>query len=72
MPEIYYTGGTAQKNISSKDIIKEISNSIFVESRAKALGIIIGEARRNDTIIIMGARDNTLTDFAKEIIKCLS
>lgn len=73
MPEIFYRGGTASKDISSKDLIdciaKEIPNSFFIPSRNEITEEILKKIKKDDIVIIMGARDNTLTDFAGTIAK---
>ncbi|TAN45508.1 MAG: hypothetical protein EPN22_02445 [Nitrospirae bacterium] len=63
---IYYAGGTARKDISSEDL------ALGVRARAKsaeALGRdeVLQEARKHDCYVVLGARDETLSDFAKEL-----
>lgn len=76
MPEIFYAGGSASKNISSADIIKEIykngKNAFFVENRDNIIPILKKEIRTGDCILVMGARDNTLAEFCKKILQSLS
>lgn len=71
MPEIYYAGGTVNKDISSNDIVKEVKktgiNALFFEKRESIIPFISENARKNDIITVMGARDNSLNIFAKEI-----
>lgn len=73
MPEIFYQGGTASKDISSADLINEIAktvpNSFFIDSRDQIKESIIKNLKRGDTIIVMGARDNSLTTFCLDIAK---
>lgn len=75
MPEIFYRGGTASKDISSADLIKKISknipNSYFIPSRDEIKASISKNLKKGDTILIMGARDNTLTTFCQEIADML-
>jgi UDP-N-acetylmuramate--alanine ligase len=72
MPEIYYAGGTASKDISSSDLVKPIArNGIsaeFVSERAEIGRRVVKEARAGDRVVIMGARDDTLTEFARNIL----
>src|SRR3989304_5172239 len=67
MPEIYYAGGTASKNISSADIIKRVKesgkNAFFIEKRDDIIPAIRRQLRTGDCILVMGARDNPLTEF---------
>ena len=75
MPEIYYAGGTANKNISSNDIVRAVSeagrNARFFENRADIPAAISGLARPGDIICVMGARDATLSAFARQIFEAL-
>lgn len=75
MPEIFYAGGTAEKNISSADIIEQINdggkNAFFVEKREDIIPAIKQHVRAGDCILAMGARDNTLTKFCQEILHSL-
>ncbi len=75
MPEIYYAGGTTTKNISSRDITDGISakgrQAVFLETRAAILDYLSKNARQGDRIVVMGARDDTLSDFALQILGSL-
>jgi len=75
MPEIYYAGGTASKNISSADIIKRVKesgkNAFFIEKRTDIIPEIKERAQTGDCILVMGARDNTLTEFCQNILHSL-
>ncbi|MBO4643618.1 MAG: UDP-N-acetylmuramate--L-alanine ligase [Alphaproteobacteria bacterium] len=76
MPEIYYAGGTAQKDISSADLIKDLEKTgkrvHFIPNRKKILALVKGLAVKGDRIIVMGARDETLSDFARDIYEAVS
>jgi len=72
MPEVYYAGGTADRSVTSKDVIgwakeKGIDAHWFA-MRDEILPYIKDHAREGDRIIVMGARDDTLTDFAYKIL----
>ncbi|HHT9129374.1 MAG TPA: UDP-N-acetylmuramate--L-alanine ligase [Candidatus Brocadiaceae bacterium] len=75
MPEIFYAGGTASKNISSADIIKQIAESgkkaFFIEKRTDIIPEIKKLIRTGDCILVMGARDNTLTEFCQNILHAI-
>lgn len=64
---IYYAGGTASKDISSHDLADEIRaahRSVeVVEKREDILKMF----HKYQTYVIFGARDETLSDLAKEI-----
>ncbi len=72
MPEIYYAGGSAAKDISSRDIVAAVDNAgtraLFLESRAAIQSFVHQNAVSGDRIIVMGARDDTLHDFAEDIL----
>ena len=72
MPEIFYAGGTAQKRISSNDIIKEKKgknlNAFFVPEREDLVTEIKQSVTTNDTVLVMGARDDSLTYLCQAII----
>ncbi|MFQ5957354.1 MAG: UDP-N-acetylmuramate--L-alanine ligase [Candidatus Brocadiales bacterium] len=76
MPEIFYAGGTVSKDISSRDIIESVAaqgiRAHFVTERTGIRGHICEEARPGDTVLVMGARDDTLTEFCQEILGSLS
>ncbi len=75
MPEIYYAGGTASKDISSRDIVGEIRgngrDARYFEHREQIPPVAAGEASPGDAILVLGARDNSLHDFAREILESL-
>ncbi|MGR3219906.1 MAG: UDP-N-acetylmuramate--L-alanine ligase [Candidatus Anammoxibacter sp.] len=75
MPEIYYAGGTAKKDISSKDIIDELKaggiNASYFANRSQIIGYLETIVEENDNIVVLGARDNTLVDFCHEIMNML-
>lgn len=75
MPEIYYAGGTVARDISSADLIGDVAaagrNAKFCQTRFDAGMALLGEARPGDRIVIMGARDDTLTEFALGLLQDL-
>ena len=72
LSEIFYAGGTAQRDISSRDLIAEISRAgrraEYIPNREAIIARLTAEAREGDRIVVMGARDDTLTAFAKAIL----
>ncbi len=76
MPEIFFVGGTVTKDISSADLInfahkQGAQNAYFVKDKTEAMEMILKNARSGDRIIIMGARDNSLTDLCHNILERL-
>lgn len=72
MPEIYYAGGTADRVVSAADLADDINaggkRAIYTALRADIIPQIKYEMREGDRIVIMGARDDTLTDFCHEFL----
>jgi UDP-N-acetylmuramate--alanine ligase len=68
---IYYAGGTASKDISSGDLavgIRELGKSVeAVDSR----GSVLSRSGEWDSYAILGARDETLADFARDLAQNL-
>jgi len=72
---IYYAGGTAVKDIESKDIIELMGNVPFkaaaVNDRDDVINIINDSIRPDSAVLLMGARDPSLSGFAGRIVKVL-
>ncbi len=73
--EVYYAGGTVDRNISptivSTAIIREGKQALFVGSKQSALTEMITLAEENTTFLIMGARDPHLDQLGKDLFKRL-
>jgi UDP-N-acetylmuramate--alanine ligase len=72
MLEVFYAGGTATRDFSASDIVAEIkergTNAAFAPSREWLLDRIAKDARQGDVVLVMGARDPSLTAFARDIV----
>ncbi|MEX0645027.1 MAG: Mur ligase family protein [Parvularculaceae bacterium] len=72
MPEPVYFGGTVDRSVSSRDIIDGVTkagrSALAFSSRPECGDFIVGEARAGDRVVVMGARDDTLTQFASDIL----
>ncbi len=70
---IYYAGGTAQKDISSEDIITGLGpvpfNAQAVSSRDELLERLKADARPGDCVLLMGARDPSLPALVRKIVE---
>jgi len=69
---IYYTGGTVVRDISSHDLADEImahGRSVEVIDDRR---LILKRCHEYDTFVIFGARDDTLSDIARDIASVLS
>lgn len=75
MPEIFYAGGTASKVISSEEIIKDLKgrgmNAFFIPKRDDIVEEVRHRANPGDSILVMGARDDSLTDLCHAILNGL-
>ncbi len=70
---IYYAGGTAQKDISSQDIIDGLGpvahRAQSVKDRDALLVKLKADAGPGDCVLLMGARDPSLPALAKKIVE---
>jgi len=70
MSEIFYAGGTTVKDISANDLINDLKGlnqpAFFVENRNDLPGAIRPHLTNNCVLLLMGARDPSLEQFAKE------
>lgn len=75
LPDIYYVGGTASKDISSRDVVEPLRargrRAEHVPERAALVPLIAAQARAGDLVLVMGARDPSLSDFARAIFNAL-
>jgi UDP-N-acetylmuramate--alanine ligase len=71
MSEIFYAGGTAVKDISAGDLIDDISkkgkNAFFVEDRNELVSKMKSHFTEDCLVLLMGARDPSLEQFAKNV-----
>jgi len=75
MPEPVYFGGTVDRSVSSKDIAAGV---VAAGRKAEALATrddcgarLLRLAKPGDRIVVMGARDDTLSIFAQDLLKQL-
>jgi len=70
MSEIFYAGGTTTKDISANDLISDIKAkgkaAYFVEDRNNFLNEVRKHFTDNCVLLLMGARDPSLENFAKQ------
>jgi len=71
MSEIFYAGGTATKDISANELIQEIKalgkQAFFVENRNDLVTTIRPHLTEDCVLLLMGARDPGLEQFAKQV-----
>ena len=72
MPDPVYFGGTVERSVSSRDIVEGVQargREAHALGERAACGDKLAElARPGDRIVIMGARDDTLSLFAAELL----
>jgi len=64
---IYYAGGTADRSFDSNILSEAIPNANFVSNRDECLKEIVNRANPGDVILLMGARDPSLAEFARNV-----
>jgi UDP-N-acetylmuramate--alanine ligase len=75
LPDPVYHGGTTDRVRGSDWLAEQIcaldKQAEHIAERAKIGDALIAEARDGDRIVIMGARDDTLSEFARELLERL-
>jgi UDP-N-acetylmuramate--alanine ligase len=73
--DVYFAGGTVVRDISSEAVVAEIaargSSADHAPSRESLIATLAATAREGDLVLVMGARDPSLTDLAKSILAAL-
>ena len=64
---IFYAGGTASKDISSNDLAEGISAGGKSVEVVEERETVLNRIERWDTVVVFGARDETLSTFARAI-----
>ncbi len=69
--DIYDAGGTADRNISSMDLLSRVNvpGALYVKDRKEAVMAVKKRVQPGDVIAVMGARDDTLSDFAGKLFR---
>ena len=75
LPDPVYHGGTVNREVTSADIVADLTaagrDARHVANRAEAAALLVAEARPGDRIVVMGARDDTLSLLAAEMLESL-
>jgi len=76
MPEPVYFGGTTTRSVTSADIARDLRaagrEAVAYAGREACGTALLERARPGDRIVVMGARDDTLTAFAGGLLKALA
>ena len=63
-------------DISGADLVRFAQNNgvnaLFLETKDKVRDYILQNAQNGDRIVIMGARDNSLPDFSRQLLQDLT
>jgi UDP-N-acetylmuramate--alanine ligase len=75
LPDPVYQGGTVEKTRGSDWLAEQVQSPgvevRHIPERSKIGEALLARAKAGDRIIIMGARDDTLIDFARELVERL-
>jgi UDP-N-acetylmuramate--alanine ligase len=75
MPDPVYYGGTTDKSVSSEDIVSGVRaggrKAEAFATRAQCGERLLALAKPGDRVVVMGARDDTLSIFAGELLSRL-
>jgi UDP-N-acetylmuramate--alanine ligase len=75
LPEIFYAGGTVTRDLSSADLASDLvghgRDARFCSDRGQLPGLIAAAARPGDLVLVMGARDPSLTGLSRAILAAL-
>jgi UDP-N-acetylmuramate--alanine ligase len=70
--DIFFAGGTVVRDISSEEVVGDLraqgADARYAPSREWLVETLVAEAREGDLILVMGARDPSLTDLARGIL----
>ncbi|KQN25892.1 UDP-N-acetylmuramate--alanine ligase [Sphingomonas sp. Leaf33] len=75
LPDPVYQGGTVARDVGSAEIVGDIiaggGLALHVPDRTEAAAHLVAQARPGDRIVVMGARDDTLSLLATGIVEQL-
>ncbi|WP_439567848.1 Mur ligase family protein [Sphingopyxis sp.] len=70
-----YFGGTVDRSVGSEALVAAIvaggGDAVHLTTRANCGAAMLDEAKPGDRILILGARDDTLTDFGRDLLEKL-
>lgn len=76
LPDPAYFGGTVAREVTSADIVADLRaggvDARHIADRAEAAAMLVAEARPGDRIVVMGARDDTLSLLAQDMVERLA
>lgn len=75
MPDPVYQGGTVAREVGSGDVVAMIAagrDARYVPDREEAARLLVEAARPGDRVVVMGARDDTLSLLAGGMVRDLA
>ncbi len=76
LPDPVYQGGTVSREVGSADVVRDVTlagrDAIHIPDRAAAAAHCVANAHPGDRIVVMGARDDTLTLLAQDMVAALA
>ncbi|MBB6425564.1 Mur ligase family protein [Sphingopyxis sp. JAI128] len=71
-----YFGGTVDRSVGSETLVADIvaggGDAAHLTTRAACGAAMLDEAKAGDRILILGARDDTLTEFGRDLLEKLA
>jgi UDP-N-acetylmuramate--alanine ligase len=75
LPDPVYQGGTVAREVTSADIVADIAAAgraaRHIPDRDAAAAHLVAQAQPGDRIVVMGARDDTLSQLAASMLSVL-
>lgn len=72
MSDPVYLGGTTDKSVTSADIVGDVAGkgrkAAYMPKREDCIDAIVKEAKPGDKLVVMGARDDTLSALAADLL----
>lgn len=74
LPEVYMLDKNVDKGITAENIANAakgygLKNVFFLDTQAAVHDYILAHAKPGDRVVIMGARDNSLPDFSRRLLR---
>jgi len=73
LPDPVYFGGSVERRVTSADLVADLRArhcaARYLPDRAACGELLLAEARPGDRIVVMGARDDTLSTFAADLLR---
>ena len=76
LPDPVYQGGTVDRSVGSEAIVAPLAaaghDARHIADRAAAAAALVAVARRGDRVVLMGARDDTLSLLAADMLAAIA